>query len=125
MIQMEEMRQLLCRAYPGLRDRVVATSDAWIGNDGDFVGHVWMLQLTELVRERLTNGNYEHTEALFCVVEKLIAEGDDDVRTVVLTGLVEGLQHQHDVEPKLWQPFLGRLAKAHCDAMDEFHGIKL
>lgn len=124
MIQMEDMRQLLCRIYPGLRDRVAATADDWIGNEGEFIAHVWMRQLSGLVRERLSEGNYEQSEALFCLVERLIAEGDDDVQNVILTGFVEDLQHQQTVEPALWQPLLGNLAKAHCHAMDEFHGIK-
>jgi hypothetical protein len=124
MIQMEEMRQLLCRTYPGLRDRVAAAADDWIGNDSEFIAHVWMRQLSKLVRERLSEGNYEQSEALFCLVERLIAEGDHDVQNVILTGFVEDLQHQQVVEPALWQPLLGNLAKAHCHAMDEFYGIK-
>ena len=124
MIQMEEMRRLLCRAYPGLRDRVAATADDWISNDGEFIANVWMLQLSQLVRERLSEGNYEQSEVLFCLVERLIAEGDDNVQNVILTGFLEELQHQQVVEPALWRPLLGNLAKAHCHAMDEFYGIK-
>jgi hypothetical protein len=123
-IQIEEMRQLLCRTYPGLRERVVATADDWIDSDGKFLAHVWMHQLSKLVVERLREGNYEQSEALFCVVERLINEGDDEVKTVILSGLVEGLQHHRVVEPTLWQPLLGNSARAHCNAIDEFYGIK-
>jgi hypothetical protein len=124
MIQMEEMRRLLCRTYSGLRDRVVATADDWIGKDGEFIAHPWMLQLNKLVQERLSEGDYDQAEALFCLVERLIVEGDDDVKGVILTGFVESLQHQKTVEPALWQPLLGNMARAHCKAMDKFYGIK-
>lgn len=34
MIELEEMRQLFCRTYSGLRERVVAAAYDWIGGDG-------------------------------------------------------------------------------------------
>lgn len=123
MVQMEEMRQLLCRTYPGLRDRVVATAGEWIGDGGEFIAHAWVSQLCNLVQERMGNGDYEQSDALFCVIERLLAEGDDSVRTAVSTGFLEGLQHQQRLAPELWQPLLGSLAKAHCTTMDSFYGI--
>jgi hypothetical protein len=107
MIQMEEMRQLLCRTYSGLRDRVAATAEEWIGDSGDFIAHAWMAQLCDLVEERFRDGDYVQSVALFSLVERLLAEGDDSVKTAISTGFIEGLQHQQKLDPALWQPLLG------------------
>lgn len=123
MIHFEEMRQLLCRTYPGLRDRVVASSDEWIGEGGEFIAHVWLSQLCTLVRQRFLGGDYEQSAALFDLVERLLQEGDGSVKAAIATGFVEGLQHLQEFDPVLWQPLLGSSAKAHCTAMNNFYGI--
>ena len=123
MIDLEQMRQLLCRTYSGLRERIVAAVDDWIGDDGAFLAFPWMDQLCYLVVERLELGDYEQIDALFQVIEDLLAEGDEAVQTVILTGFLEGLQHQQKVPPKFWRPLLGPLAQSHCTAMDNFYGI--
>lgn len=124
MIQMEEMRQLLCRAYTGLRDQVAANADDWIGEGGEFLSQRWMTQLCALILDRLIHGDYAQSAELFQLVERLLQDGENDVKDAVATGLIEGLQHQRDLAPTLWQPLLGPLARAHCVAMDEFYGIK-
>lgn len=121
MIEFEEMRQLLCRTYCGLRERVVATADEWIGEDGEFLAFPWMRQLCGLVVDRFDSGDYDQSEALFGIVEKLLSTGDESVQTVVATGFLEGLQHQQKIAPELWRPLLGPLATSHCEAMNIFH----
>jgi len=123
MIDFEGMRQLFCRTYSGLRERVVATADDWIGDDGEFLAFPWVAELSHLIVERFGSGDYDQSEALFLAVEQLLTTGDDAVQTVVTTGLLEGLQHQRKVAPELWRPLLGPLAHSHCVAMDKFHGI--
>jgi len=123
MIHFEEMRQLLCRTYPGLRDRVVASSDEWIGEGGEFIAHAWLSQLCKLVRQRFLEGDYEQSVALFNLVERLLQEGDDSVQSAIATGFIEGLQHLQELDSVLWQPLLGSSAKAHCAAMNNFYGI--
>lgn len=123
MIHMEEMRQLLCRTYPGLRDQVVASADEWIGDDGEFIPHVWLYQLCTLVQQRLLQGDYEQAAALFDLVERLLEEGDNTVKTVIATGFIEDLQHLQQLDAALWQPLLGRSAMAHVKAMNRFHGV--
>jgi hypothetical protein len=123
MIEPEEMRQLLCRTYSGLRERVVATADYWIGDGGEFLPFPWIHELCSLVEDRFGSGDYEQADALFLVVEKLLAAGDEKVQTVVATGFLEGLQHARRLTPELWKPLLGPLAQSHFSAMDNFHGI--
>lgn len=99
MIHMEEMRQLLCRTYPGLRDRVVAAADEWTGEGGEFIAQAWLSQLCDLVQQRLLEGDYEHSAPLFHLVERLLDEGDDSVNAAIATGFLEGLQHQRRLDP--------------------------
>jgi hypothetical protein len=72
---------------------------------------------------RIEQGNNEQAEAMFLLIEKLLAAGDDEVQIVVATGFLAGLQHQQKIAPNLWRPLLGPLAQSHCEAMDKFHGI--
>lgn len=123
MIHMEEMRQLLCRSYPGLRDRIVASADEWIGDDGEFIAHAWLSQLCILMQQRFLQGDYEQSAALFDLVERLLNEGDDSVKTAIATGFIEGLQHQQQLNSALWQPLLGSSATAHVRAMNSFYGL--
>lgn len=94
-----------------------------LGATGEFLQFQWISQLCSLVVGRLEQGDYEQAEALFLLVERLLAAGDDDVQTVVATGFLEGLQHQQKIAPDLWRQLLGPLAQSHCEAMDKFHGI--
>jgi hypothetical protein len=123
MIQMEEMRQLLCRTYSGLRGRVVIAADEWIGEGGEFIANAWLSHLCILVQERFVEGDYEQSAELFQLVERLLDQGDDSVKAAISTGFIEELQHQQKVDPALWQPLLGGSAKAHCTAMNTFYGI--
>ena len=93
MIEFEEMRQLFCGAYLGLRERIVATADDWIGDSGKYLPDLWIRQLCLLVADRFDSGDYEQSKALFLIVEKLLATGDEAVYAVVATGFLEGLQH--------------------------------
>lgn len=122
MIHMEEMRQLRCRTYPGLRDRVVASAGEWIGEDGEFIAQVWLSQLCTLVQQRFLQGDYEQSAALFDLVERFLDEGDDSVKAAIATGFIEGLQHQQ-LDSALWRLLLGSLATAHLKAMNNFYGI--
>lgn len=124
MIHMEEMRQLLCRTYSGLRDRVVMAVDDWIGDGGEFIAHAWLSELCTLVQERFADGDYEQSVQLFELVELLLDQGDDSVKAAISTGFIEGLQHQQRIDPVLWQSLLGCSARAHCRAMDAFYGVE-
>ncbi|WP_028105220.1 DUF7674 family protein [Pseudoduganella violaceinigra] len=123
MIEFEEMRQLLCRACCGLRERVVATADEWIEEEGEFLAFPWMNQLCGLVVDRFQSSDYDQSDALFSIVERLLSTGDEAVQTVVATGFLEGPQHQRKLATELWRPLLGPLARSYCEAMDKFYGI--
>lgn len=124
MINRDELLQLLCKTCPGFRDKVVEHADLWISDDGEFLLHPWMNQLCNLIEGRLTEGDYSNTDELFALVERLLRDGDENVKTAVATGFLEGLQHQSRLDSKFWTHLLGPLASAHCNAMNRFYGIE-
>jgi hypothetical protein len=124
MINRDEMFQLLCKTYPGFRDKVVEDADNWITDNGEFMLYPWMHLLCDLVVSRFNEGDYDRADELFSLVELLMTEGNEDIKNAIATGFLEGLQHQRELEPKYWAPLLGPESSAYCEAMDRFWGIK-
>lgn len=124
MIKREEMLRLLCKTYPGFRNKIVENVDDWITDDGELMIYPWMSQLCDLVVGRLSEGDYGDADELFSLVERLITEGDEEVSTAIAVGFLEYMQHQTQLEPNYWIPLLGTKSAAHCEAMNRFYGIK-
>lgn len=123
MIEFEMMRQLLCSEYDGLREKVVAAADDWIGAKGEFIPHLWVRQLCILVQDRFLAGDHEQADRLFVLVEILLTDGDAEVKSVIATGFLEGLINRGSLPADNWRPFLGPLARKYCETVDRFHGI--
>lgn len=107
----------------GLREKVVAAADDWIGAKGEFIPHLWVRQLCILVQDRFLAGDHKQADRLFVLVEKLLTDGDADVKSVIATGFLEGLINRGNLPADIWRPLLGPLARKYCEAVDRFHGI--
>ena len=125
MINIDESLKMLCKTYPGFRDAFVRNSDSWISNDGEFLYYILMTNLSHVLIESISEGNYENAEELFLLVETLLVEGSENVSNLIAVGFLESLQNQTTVEPKFWAPLLGPKAVSFCKARDEFQGIKI
>lgn len=115
---------MLCQAYPGLRDRLCTRVGEWFREDGSLSLFGLLAVSGDFFVERFGQGEYGHADALFDVVESLLLKGNTAVQTAVATGFLEGLQHQTKLSGELWAPLLGPKARAHCKAMDQFHGAE-
>jgi hypothetical protein len=113
----------LVKVMPDFRDRLVAEVDFWLLSDGEISAYMVLSVLIRFVVERLDAGNVEGVAELFALVEQLLAE-PGPVADAIATGFLEGLQSQQRLASKYWLPFLGERARAHCKAMDDFHGSK-
>lgn len=56
MINKEEMIKLLCKSYPGLRDRIVSQASEWMSENGSILYIILIRSLSALVLERFTEG---------------------------------------------------------------------
>ncbi|MGP9801621.1 DUF7674 family protein [Rheinheimera sp. NSM] len=124
MINKEEMIKILCKSYPGFRDRMVSRASDWMSEDGSILYIILIGSLSALVLERFTEGNYDNSDELFASVEALLENGDGQVREIIATGFLESMQNQTELPGKYWAPLLGRHATEFCRGMDEFHGVK-
>lgn len=124
MINKEEMIKLLCKSYPGLRDRIVSQANEWMPEDGSILYIILISSLSALVLERFTEGNYDNSDELFASVEVLLENGDGQVKDIIATGFLENMQNQAELPGKYWAPLLGSHATDFCREMDKFHGVK-
>lgn len=123
MINQNEMIQILCRAYPGFRNKIVESADSWIDDDGLILFYSVMTELRNLLISRLLEGEYTHVDNLFFAVEQLLLDGSEETKSAIATGFLEGMQNQTKVDRKYWSPLIGPKAAEHCQAMDKFYGI--
>lgn len=88
-IDKEEMIKLLCKSYPGLRDKIVYRANDWMSENGSILYITLIGSLSALVLERFSEGNYENSDGLFASVEALLENGDDQVKEIIATGFLE------------------------------------
>lgn len=125
MIDIDESLKMLSKTYPGFREAFAKNADSWISNDGEFLYYILISDLSNVLIKNISEGNYENTEELFLLVEKLLIEGSEYVSNLISVGFLESLQNQTTVEPNYWAPLLGPEAVSFCKARDEFQGIKI
>jgi hypothetical protein len=125
MINQNEMIQILCRAYPGFRNKIIESADSWIADDGRILFHSMMSELRDLLISRLRDGDYSYVEDLFSAIEQLLIEGNEETKGVIATGFLEGMQSQNEIDRKYWSPLIRPKAAEHCKAIDKFYGISV
>jgi hypothetical protein len=123
MISQNEMIQILCRAYPGFRNKIVESADSWIDDDGRILLYPMMGELCNLIISRLRDGDYSYVDDLFSVIEQLLIDGSEETKGAIAAGFLEGMQCQTEIDRKYWSPLIGSKAAEHCQAMDKFYGI--
>jgi hypothetical protein len=123
-IHEHELIPLLVGCIPEFRARLVASVDYWLHVDGTCLIYIQLFELTSLVVERFSDGNYERSTELFQLVEKLLTHGSQSVRNAIATGFLESLQNQTTLSGEYWAPLLGKNARKFCAATDEFYGVK-
>ena len=124
MIQEHDLIPLLVQCIPEFRDRLVRSADTWLNDDGTVSIYRQLDVLIELVIDRFDAGNYDGSDALFELVERLFAEAEESLMDAIATGFLEGMQNQTRLPGDLWAPLIGQRAKEFCRAMDVFHGAK-
>ena len=101
MIKIEECLKMLAKAYPGFRDEMVKNVDSWIGKDGEILYYILLTSLSDLFLSRISQGDYDHTQELFSVIELLIGDGTENVKNLITTGFLESLQNQTDIDSNI------------------------
>ena len=124
MVPETQLIPLLVACIPDYRDRLAQSVEKWLNDDGSVSIYSQLSELVDLVVERFNVGNYDGSDELFALVERVLVEGSDTVRDAVATGFLEGLQNQTRLAGEYWAPLLGERAKEFCRGMDGFFGVK-
>ena len=124
MIQEHELIPLLVQCIPEYRNRLAKSADTWLNDDGTVSIYQQLYVLVDLVVDRFDAGNYDGSDELFELVERLFAEAEKPVKDAIATGFLEGMQNQTRLPGDLWAPLTGQRAKEFCRAIDVFHGAK-
>ena len=125
MIEANNLIPYLISSYPMVRDQLVQTVDDWLGDDGNTRPCMVMSAVSELVEDRLAQGEYEGADRLFNLVDRMLMEGSAALREAASTCFLENLMnHSRLLDPQFYVPLLGPAAKEYCRARDEFAGVK-
>jgi hypothetical protein len=121
-IESHELLPLFVGCCPGLRALLVQASDDWLQEDGTIAHYLAASLLTDYVVERFDAGDYGFSDELFALVERLLANGSEEVKNVVATGFLESLVNQQRLPSELWVPLIGPEARDYLRAWDRFTG---
>lgn len=68
--------------------------------------------------------DYQAIAEAFDMIERFIADGDDDTRSAAATCFLEDLLNNGKISSKVFGPYLRPRSRAHCEAWDQFTGVE-
>jgi hypothetical protein len=77
----------------------------------------------DYIDSQITSNQMIPLEPIFNLIEKLMIEGDEEVRTAVATCFLESLQNMNTPQD-IWVPLLGPQSREYCKAWDDFTGVQ-
>jgi hypothetical protein len=115
---------LLVRALPEFKPALDATRAEWGSEPPGLCNELFTL--SDLVIDRLASTLQHDLEPLFQAIERLMLEGNEDVKDAVATCFLENVLNatSKDVPAERFVPLLGPESRAFCRAWDEFTGVK-
>jgi hypothetical protein len=85
-----------------------------------------MFEFTDYVSDLIEQGETKDLPRIFTFIEKLIVEGDQDVKDAAATCFLENLINYSDntIPASSFVPLLGPKSRDYCKGWDEFTGVK-
>ncbi len=99
----------------------------WWGDDTPSLGNN-MASFSQYVAGIIISDMHEELDAVFRLIEKMVAEGTTEVRTAATTNCLENIinsSSQGKFSPATFIGYLGKESKEFCDAWDRFTGRPL
>lgn len=78
--------------------------------------------LSDYVHQSILENNPIPLPEIFQLIERLMQEGDEEVKTAAATCFLENLQNM-ETPSASWVPLLGAASREYCQAWDEFTGV--
>ena len=110
MITKEEMIPLLVQACPDFAESWSEFLTAWKGEATGLPYHVVLGEFSRHLVSKLENSETGNITVIFVTAEKLLAEGDNNVRDYAITGILENIQnanlHKQRTKPEDFRSYL-------------------
>ncbi len=125
MITAQECMQLVLSEVPGFRDAWQRHLDYWEGEPAGLCND--MTAFSRYVSDLIAQGNTHDLPAIFNLIEKLMVEGDEQVKDAAATCFIENLLNRASsgaIDARTFAPLLGKESLAYARAWDEFSGAR-
>jgi hypothetical protein len=124
MISRADCMNTILRRIPNFEERWQAHLSYWDGEEPGLC--IDVTEFSDYVADLINQDRLEALPGIFDLIEQLMVEGDDEVRTAVATCFLENLLNVSSagkLEPAKFTHLLGPESRAYCRAWDEFTGV--
>ena len=96
---------------------------------GPISPHSILRELSHFVVSKFSEGDYDNSEELFALIEKMIMDGNNEVQNAATTCFLENLQNRsssedYEFDGSHFVSLLGPKSTEYCKAYDKITGIK-
>ena len=107
MLEKADIVPLMLEACPGATQAWQEHLEIWEGEEAGGFNDIAIF--SRYMLDCYEQGNTEEIDAAFAMIEKLIVEGNDDVRAIAVTGFLENIQNaasHTDYGYSVFEPYL-------------------
>lgn len=125
MIEKHDCMRIVLRSVPEFYPAWKAHLEYWEGEEAGLSND--LSEFSHFVIENIKEMKDGRKKEIFSLVERLLEEGDREVKDAVATCFLENLLNASSSErlsPEDFVGFLGGGAKSYCKSWDEFTGVK-
>jgi len=126
MIHTEDVLRLITDCYPAFGARWNEESLFW-PEEGQMPTACGILsEFSHLIVEQLEEKNVSNIPTVFALIERLLAEGSEEVKDAAATCFLENLHNRvpEKIASNFFVPFLGPRSQEYCRAWDWFCGTE-
>lgn len=122
MINRLQCQSLMLETAPGFHPFWQDYLEEWQGVDEQPGACMDLAVFSRYVHQSIVENNPIPLPEIFQLIERLMQEGDEEVKTAAATCFLENLQNR-ETPPASWVPLLGPASCEYCQAWDEFTGV--
>jgi hypothetical protein len=124
MIHRSNCMELVLARVPGMTEHWQAHRKWWEGQEAGLCNDCAIL--ADYISDLVAEGDDESLPGIFRLIEELIVQGDEDVRTAACTCVLENLLNRYsagEIPAESFVHLLGPESRAYCRAWDQFTGV--
>ncbi|MGV3525079.1 MAG: DUF7674 family protein [Candidatus Sericytochromatia bacterium] len=122
MLNRLQSQSLMLETAPGFQPFWQAYREEWQDADAQPGACLDLATFAHYVHHSIRENEPIPLPAIFQLIECLLQEGDEEVKTAAATCFLENLQNK-ETPPALWVPLLGTASRDYCQAWNAFTGV--